>query len=106
MTLPPSPTLTMANKLTCIPLDNTQNYPFCKLHLVVETFGHLINQLPMSPKLLNQQIIKRYYKTFGISVIKSLMSSPSLNRILDIIASDKIASDKNDLGQNSLMRFT
>ena len=30
-----------------IPNDDTQNYPFCRLHLVVETLGH-------STKLTNQ----------------------------------------------------
>ena len=31
----------MANKLMYIPNDNTQNYPFCRLQLVVENYGHL-----------------------------------------------------------------
>ena len=31
---------TMANKLMYISNVNTQNYPFCRLQLVVETFGH------------------------------------------------------------------
>ena len=30
----------MADKLMYIPNDNKQNYPFCRLQLVVETFGH------------------------------------------------------------------
>ena len=35
----------MADKLLYIPNDDKQNYPFCRLQLVVETFGHnLINQ--------------------------------------------------------------
>ena len=33
---------TMINKLMYIPNDVTQNYPFCRLQLVVETFGHSI----------------------------------------------------------------
>ena len=32
---------TMADKLMYIPSDDTQNYPFCRLQLVVETFGNL-----------------------------------------------------------------
>ena len=32
---------TITDKLMYIPNDDTQNYPFCKLQLVVETFGHL-----------------------------------------------------------------
>ena len=31
---------TVANKLMYISNDDTQNYPFCRLKLVVETFGH------------------------------------------------------------------
>ena len=31
---------TMADKLMCIPNDETQIYPFCRLKLVVETFQH------------------------------------------------------------------
>ena len=35
---------TMADKFMYIINDNTQNYPFCRLHFVVKTFGHLMNQ--------------------------------------------------------------
>ena len=31
---------TMAYKFMYIPIDDTQNYPFCRLQLKVETFGH------------------------------------------------------------------
>ena len=34
---------TMADKLMYKPNDDTQNYLFCRLQLVVETFGHLTN---------------------------------------------------------------
>ena len=53
----------MADKLMDIPNDDTQNYPICRLQLVVETFEHStwwINQLKFNkkfPKLLSQQII-------------------------------------------------
>ena len=30
----------MADKLMYIPNDDTQNYPFCSLQLVAETFEH------------------------------------------------------------------
>ena len=30
----------MADKLMCTSNDDTQNYPFCRLQLVVKTFGH------------------------------------------------------------------
>ena len=31
---------TMANKLMYIPYDDAKNNPFCRLKLVVDTFGH------------------------------------------------------------------
>ena len=34
-----------------IPKDNTQNYPFCRLKLVVKTFGHSLNELA-NPKFI------------------------------------------------------
>ena len=39
---------TMADKLRYIPNDDTENYPFCRLQLVVETFEH-------STKIKNNQ---------------------------------------------------
>ena len=30
----------MADKLMYIPNDDTQNYPLCRLQLVIEKFGH------------------------------------------------------------------
>ena len=41
----------MVDKLIYIPNDDPKNYPFCRLQLVVETFGH-------STKLTNQKSIK------------------------------------------------
>ena len=35
---------TMADKLMHTPNDDTQNYPFSRLQLEVETFGHSTNQ--------------------------------------------------------------
>ena len=35
---------TMADKLIYKPNDYTQNYPFCKLLLLVETFGQSLNE--------------------------------------------------------------
>ena len=31
---------TMIDNLKDLPNDDTQNFPFCRLQLVVETFGH------------------------------------------------------------------
>ena len=36
------PKKTMVDKLMYIPNQDTQNYPFCRLQLVIETFGHSI----------------------------------------------------------------
>ena len=38
-------TKTMADKLMYIQNKDMQKYPFCRLKLVVETFGDLINQI-------------------------------------------------------------
>ena len=60
----------MAIKLFHITNDYIQSSPFCRLQLVVETFGQLTywaNQFnKKSPKLLSQRIGKRYYKTWGL----------------------------------------
>ena len=49
----------MAGKLMYIPNVNTQNYPFYRLQLVGETFGHLINQHSLEvPKVFKPQINK------------------------------------------------
>ena len=55
-----------------IPSDDTQNYPFCRLKLLVETFNTEMNEsanqkLLKSPRLLSQPIRKRCYKTLGTS---------------------------------------
>ena len=41
----------MADKLMYIPNDKTQNYPFCRLKLVVETFGNLTSSYQISLKV-------------------------------------------------------
>ena len=47
----------MADKLKYFPNDDAKNYPFCKLHLVVKTFGQSTIQNPLkSPKLFSHQI--------------------------------------------------
>ena len=35
----------MSDKLKYVPSDDTQNYPFCRFKLVVETFKHLTDNL-------------------------------------------------------------
>ena len=70
-------------KLMCIPNDDTQNYPFCRVELVVETFGWTLNlinqpieiQVPKCFKLTNK---KTLLKTLGTSLINRPMSPPSL----------------------------
>ena len=68
----------MADKLKYIPNDDTKNYPFRILKLVVEIFRH--QPIKIQLKLLSQQIRKSYYKTLGANVINILMSPSSLLR--------------------------
>ena len=68
----------MADKFMQIPYDDTQNYPFSRLQLVVETFVHSTSmKIYQSPRLLSKRIRKRYHKTLG-TVINSSISPPSL----------------------------
>ena len=60
----------MANRLMYIPNDATQNYLFCRLELVVETFGHLTlwtkktNRIK-APKFIKQTNKKTLFKNLG-----------------------------------------
>ena len=55
--------------------DNTQNYPFFREQLVVETLNTQLNV----PTYVNSiKVPKRNYKTLVTSVIKSPMTPPSL----------------------------
>ena len=47
----------MAEKLMYIPNANTQNCPFYKLQLVIETFGHSTNKLTIKNSIKVQQIV-------------------------------------------------
>ena len=58
-----------ADKLMYIPNDDLLNYPLCIFQYVVDT---QLNE----PKLLIQQIRKRYYKPLGTSVIHSPWPPP------------------------------
>ena len=59
----------MADKLMYIPNEDTQNYPFYELKLMVKTFEHSTeptNQNSQNaPKMSILRIRKRYYKTLG-----------------------------------------
>ena len=69
----------MADKLMYLPNDETQNPPFCRLQLVVETIGHSTKWTKQSkynkksPKLLSQRIRKSFDKTSGSSKINKPM---------------------------------
>ena len=63
----------MADKLLYIPDNDTQNYPFCRLKLVVETLKPPINEVPKVVEPTNKN-----YKTLGASVINSPLSPLSL----------------------------
>ena len=55
----------MAIKLMYIPYDDTQNYHFCRLQFVVETFGTQLNEstnqnsmkVPKGDKLMNKKTL-------------------------------------------------
>ena len=51
----------MADKLMYIPHDGTQNFPFCRLKLMVKTIEHstLLTNQSNSPKVVNPMIKKR-----------------------------------------------
>ena len=69
----------MADKLLYIPNEDTQNYPFCRLQLVVLTFGHSemnLSNFYKSPQSFKANERKRYYKTLGTSVINNPLSPP------------------------------
>ena len=75
----------MADKLKYIPNNDTksndegQNYLFCRLKLMAETFEHSTNQVSLKlTKVVKLGIKKRYYKTLGTSVINPQLSPPSL----------------------------
>ena len=69
----------MDDKFMYIPNDDTQNYLFCRLKLVVETFKHsTVWAIQSNPKFLSQRIRKRYHKSLGTSVINSPLSPLSL----------------------------
>ena len=57
----------MVNKLMYISYDDTQNQPFCRLQLVVDTNQTIEIQWNF-PKLLSQRIRKRNNKSLGTSV--------------------------------------
>ena len=73
----------MTDKLTYITNNDTQNYSFCKLQLVVKTFNTQLNEpnqakFNKSPKKLLSQIIRKcYYETLGTSVINIRVCPPS-----------------------------
>ena len=70
----------MAEKLMYIPNANTQNCPFYKLQLVIETFGHSTNQPTNQNSIKVPQIVrKRYFVNLGTIIINSPLSPPSLH---------------------------
>ena len=69
----------MDDKLIYIPNNDTQNYLFCRLQLMVEMFEHWTNEQTNqnsleSPKLFSKRIRKCYCKTLGTSVINNPLS--------------------------------
>ena len=57
----------MADKFMYIPNDNKQNYPFCRIKLVVETFGDSTKWAHQSKcNKSPQRIRQRFYKLWGL----------------------------------------
>ena len=57
----------MTDEFMYIHNDDTQNYPFCRLQLGIETFGHqskLTNQSKFNES--SKKMIKRCFKTLGL----------------------------------------
>ena len=74
----------MADKLIYKPNDDTQNYPFCRLQILVKTFGHLTKETENQNSIKVPRIRKHYYKTLGSSVKDSPMAPAALN-IIDLL---------------------
>ena len=60
----------MVDKLMYIQNDDTQNYPICRIQLVVKTFGN------SNIEVVKPTNKKTIHKTLGTNVIKSLMTPP------------------------------
>ena len=81
----------MGDKCLYIPNDNTQDYPICRLKLVLETFEHsnLMNQpieIHISPQsCLTNEWENVIIKSLGTSVMNSLLSSLSFSGKLFLI---------------------
>ena len=70
----------MVNKLMYIPNNDTQNYHFCRLRLVVETFQHSTKRTNQSKLINRPKVVKTTNKkTLVTSVINSALSSLSLS---------------------------
>ena len=74
----------MADKLMYIPRDDTQEYTFCILKIVVEPFEHSTSYYNQSKFIKVTKVVKptnkkTYYKALGTSVINSLLSPLSLS---------------------------
>ena len=82
----------MTDKLMCIPNNDTQNNPFFRIQLVVETFGHVF-------LVINQKVPKVFEKilSLGTSVINSPMSPPSLKISTGLGPCVMQSDDKKDL---------
>ena len=74
----------MANNFVFIPNGDTQYYPYWRLQLVVEIFGHSTssaNQSKFNKSPKRCYIRKCYYKTLGTSVINRPLSTPFLSAV-------------------------
>ena len=74
-----------------IPINDTQNYTFCRLQLVVETFGQSTNNEPTDQNLINKLKIWRHncgVVIFGkLQFILSFLSEKMAPSIFSILKS-------------------
>ena len=60
----------MINKLMYILYDDTQNYPFCRLQLVIKTFGHSTKWQPNQNSIKVPKVVKltnkKMWKFWGL----------------------------------------
>ena len=69
----------MVDKFIYIHNDDTHNYPFCTLQLVVESFLHFQQSEPTNQNSIKvPKVIKTTNKILGNTLINSLISPPSL----------------------------
>ena len=73
----------MADKLMYTPNDDTQNYPYCSLQLVVKTFGYRTYEPTNQNSIIVPKVVKptNNLKTLGTRVINSPPTHSCINSL-------------------------